>query len=211
MALDDWFEILDKQDMFGQSILNVYHVQRASAGFNAVTILDAFENTVLTPLLPLQDAALSHTILEARNLGDVTDFATLVPSPAVGTRTGDPFAQFTAAAVQFNRTRTDMKNGQKRFCAGVETDSAGQSWVAAFVTLMQSLGDDMIGNWVTAAAPSTPVCNFGIIKRVCTVEPPPTPCPSYRLPETDLELQFYIPTVALARGNKRSQVSRKVL
>lgn len=211
MAFSDWYEIKDHQTAIGQPVLNVYHVQRENIGVNAVAISDAFQNIVLGNLLSLQDPSVVHTILEVASLSDPTDFFTVVPSPNLGTRAGDPLAQFNAASIQFNRTRTDMKNGQKRFSAGVEADIAGNEWFAPFMAELTTLADAMIATWFTAAAPAVPICDYGILKRVCTVQPPPSPCPSYRLPEDDAELQFYFPVTSVPRLTIRSQVSRKVL
>lgn len=102
-----------------------------------------------------------------------------------------------------------MKNGQKRWQVGVETDGDGNNWVPPFLTTLETIRDPMLARWFTDALPAVGVCDYGIIQRVCTVQPPPTPCPSYRLPETDLELQFFIPTTAIIRSVVRSQVSRK--
>ncbi len=209
MAITDWYEVVDRSVSGVVSIFNVFHVQRVDVSIRANTILEAYEDRILTALLPLQDNAITHTLIEARNLGDPTDFNTRVPAPAVGTRGGEPFASFVAAAIQFNRTRTDIKNGQKRFQAGVETDADGNNWLAGFLTVLETLRDPILATWFTDALPAVGVCDYGILKRVCTVQPPPTPCPSYRLPETDAELLFYLPTTAIIRSVVRSQVSRK--
>ncbi len=209
MALNDMYEIVDRQVLGTSIINNVYHVVRDNVAIKANTIAEAFEDRILTPLLPLQDGALSHVSIDVRNLKDATDFAVRVPVPAVGTRVGEPFTSFVAAAIQFNRTRTDIKNGQKRWSVGVEADADGNNWLAAFVTALETLRDPILALWFTDALPAAPVCDYVVIQRVCTVQPPPVPCVSFRLPLTDGELQFYNPTSAIIRGVVRSQVSRK--
>ncbi len=209
MALNDMYELVDRQVLGTSVINNVYHLVRDNAGIVAATIAEAYEDRIIAPLLPLQDGALSHISIDVRNLGDPTDFAVRVPSPAVGTRVGEPFASFVAAAIQFNRTRTDIKNGQKRWVAGVEADADGNNWLAAFVTSLQTLRDPILATWFTDALPAAPVADYVVIQRVCTVQPPPTPCPSYRLPNATDPLVFYQPTSAIIRGVVRSQVSRK--
>jgi len=209
MALKDMYELVDRQVLGTSIINNVYHLVRDNAGITASVIAEAFEDRVLTPLLPLQDAALSHISIDVRNLETPADFAVRVPSPAVGTRVGEPFTSFVAAAIQFNRTRNDIKNGQKRWSVGVETDADGNNWLAAFVTSLETLRDPILATWFTDALPAAAVAQYVVIQRVCTVQPPPVPCVSFRLPLTDLELEFYIPTTAIIRGVVRSQVSRK--
>lgn len=209
MGISDIYQVIDKQVFGTTSVNNIYQVERDNAAITASVIAEAFEDRVITPLLPLQDGALSHTVIEVQNLGDPTDFATRIPAPNVGTRVGEPFASFVAAAIQFNRTRTDIKNGQKRFVVGVETDADGNNWLAAFVTSMETVRDPILALWFTDALPAAPVCNFIVVKRICTVQPPPDPCLSFRLPETDAELLFYNPTTGIVRSVIRSQVSRK--
>lgn len=211
MAFSDWYEVKDFQLMFGQPILNIYHVERADPGVSATNILDAFADSILTPLKVVQPIALSHTSFEAVSLDNPLDFATRVPASGAGLRVGDPYSQFTVLTIQFNRLRTDMKNGQKRITGGVELDSAGQSWSAGLLTDGGTLATALMTPWERIAFPGVPVCRYGILKRICVGTPPPDPCQQYRLPKDDLELKFYLPIVAIVRGNKRSQVSRKVL
>lgn len=211
MALADWFEILDKQERGGQSILNVYHVQRSSGSITATDIVTAFVDWVMPLILPIQPSEVAHTSIEVRNLDDPTDFSTGTFSPNVGTIAGSAMTSFTAATIQFNRRRLDMKNGQKRWVAGSEAIAASNSWGATFMTDLDLLGDAIVAPWEKDAAPGVDVCTFGIIKRVCVGSPPPVPCVKYRLPETDGELEFYTPVTFISRESIRSQVSRKKL
>ncbi len=209
MAITDMYELVDRQVLGTSVVNNVYHLERDNAGISAANIAEAYEDRIITPLLLLQDAALSHISIDVRNLGDATDFAVRVPSPAVGTRVGEPFTSFVAAAIQFNRTRLDIKNGQKRWSVGVEPDADGNNWLAAFVTSLETLRDPILATWFTDALPAAAVADYVVIQRVCTVEPPPVPCLTFRLPKTTAELQFYKPVSAIIRSVVRSQVSRK--
>lgn len=211
MAFADIYEVRDFQDIGGTNMLNVYHVQRDNAGVDAQQIGIAFNDTVLPELLPLQEANVDHSRIEVQSLDNPLDFAVVTPVPSSGTRVGANFAHFYAATLQFNRLRTDMKNGQKRFYVGIEADASGSLWGAAFILLLADLGDGILLPWRTVVDPLVPVCEFVILKRVCTVQPPPTPCPSYRLPENDAELVLYQPTTFTVRDTIRSQVSRKRL
>lgn len=211
MALTDWYEVLDKHNAGGQNILNVYHVLRDNGGITSTVVAEAFEDSILTPLLVLQDDRYLHTAIEVRNLGTPTDFTTRTPSPNQGTRTGaQGFAQFYAAAIQFNRTRNDMKHGQKRWACGTEPDAGDSQWLSTFLTNLETMRDPLLTDWERTVAPGVPVCRYGIIQRVCDV-PAQDPCLKYRMPETDAELQFYIPVTAIIRDRIRSQVSRKRL
>ncbi len=211
MALSDMYEILDRQIRVGEPILNVYHAVKIDAGANATTIATAFDESVLPAVTLLQVAALSHTLIEVRNLDSPTDFTTRVPTNNVGLRTGEGLATFDAVSLLFNRTRTDIRNGQKRFDGGQETDITNNTWLTTFTDQVQLAGDAIVGPWELDAVPGIIQCRFVIIKRVCTVQPPPTPCPGYRLPVTDAELVFYQPLTSQAATLVRSQVSRKQL
>lgn len=212
MAIEDFYEVLDHHNAGGVQVLNVYHVERDSGIITSALIAEAFEDSILTPLLLLQDDRIQHTEIAVRNLGDPTDFNSRAPVPNLGTRiTGAGFAQFYAAAIQFNRTRTDMKHGQKRFFAGVEPDQEDGTWNGGFLTALESIRDPLLTDWERASAPAVPVCRYVILQRVCVV-PGQEPCLKYRLPDvTDEPIVKYTPVTAIIRDRVRSQVSRKKL
>jgi len=211
MALSDWYEVIHEFVSEGESMLNVYHALRADAGRDAGEIVEAFNDSVMPDMANIQYVGVTNVIYTARNLDDPFDFATRVPGDPVGLRPGANFATFNAVTVQFNRQRTDMKNGQKRWYAGVEPDNNGAVWDAAFLTSVGVVATAVLNPWELSGVPGVPVCNFGILQRICVIQPPPTPCVAFRLPKTDAELQFYIPNTAIVRATVRSQVSRKRL
>ncbi len=213
MALSDFWELKDNQVLDGSAILNVYHCKRILAGANANSIGQAFIKTIVTDeLKALQDDTLTRTSIDVRNLGDVTDFISIDSSTLPGTRSGQFLTTFNAAAIRFARTRTDMRNGHKRYTVGVETDANDGTWTAAFNTLLASLATALINPWEEVAAPGVDVCDLVILKRFCVV-PAQDPCLQYRLPETDAEVDanHYNPTNAIVKAHITSQVSRKHL
>lgn len=213
MALSDFWQLKDNQVLGGLNILNVYHLKRILAGATASDIADAFTNSILTPtFLAMQDNQLVRTTVEVENLGTPTDFAAVDSSAFPGTDVTDHPAIFNAAAIQFNRTRTDMKNGQKRFLMGNDNDAVDGVWDAAFLTDLDTVAASIIAPWRTAAAPAVDVCAFVILKRFCVVDGQ-SPCLKYRLPEDDTEVDgfHYVPNATTQRDRIRSQVSRKRL
>jgi hypothetical protein len=173
----------------------------------------AFMGSILTAAyLAMQDALVLRSTLEIQNLGDPTDFASLDSSAFQGTGAGEHVPLFVSASIQFNRTRTDMRNGQKRFVVGSEGDMLQGIWDAPFQAELAALGASVIAPWRTAAAPGVDVCNFVILKRFCVVEDE-DPCRAYRLPDSDTEIDgfHYVPSAIVVRANARSQVSRKAL
>ena len=211
MAFTDLYEVLDKQSIGGEQILNAYQVERASGAFGALDIATAFVDSVGSFIRNIQHTTVTHDIVTARSLDDPTDFASVVMSPNTGILTGDQISNFTALTIQFNRRRTDMNNGQKRYAAGNELQAVGNQWAATFITTAQILADRLVQPWETAAAPGVDVCSMVIIKRICTTSPSPPCAGGYRLPLSSDPLTLYTPVSALVRDTIRSQVSRKRL
>jgi len=211
MAFSDLYEVLDQQSIGGEPILNAYQVERASGAFGALAIVTAFIDSVGSFIRNIQHTTVTHDIVTCRSLNDPTDFASAVMSPNVGVLTGQQLANFSAGTIQFNRRRTDMNNGQKRYAAGTELEAVGNVWQAAFIAQMQILGDRLVLPWEQASAPGIDVCSMVIIKRICITSPSPPCVGGYRLPLASDPLTLYVPTVALVRDTIRSQVSRKRL
>lgn len=213
MALSDFWELKDNQVYDGKPVLNIYHVKRIDGGANAGNIAQAFMDWVLlAQLVNVQPIGLTRTTVDVENLGSPTDFASVDSSAFPGGVLGQELPGFNAATIQFNRTRTDMKNGMKRWVAGTESEQNAGDWVVGFVTLLQGVADRIMDPWEEAAAPGIDLVEFVILKRFCVV-PLQSPCLVYRLPDTSAEIDanHYVPTNALTRTRVRSQVSRKVL
>lgn len=213
MPLIDFYEIRDFQDVSGQNLLNVYHVRNLGTGGPAGNVAQAFMDWVLPVMRPLQTLNLGRSFVEVENLGSPFDFATVDSSAFSGTRANQALTTLQAATIQFNRTRTDMKNGMKRLYAGSEVDMLVNFWDALFIAELQGLGDKIVDQWELTATPGVKRVEFVVLKRFCTVLPSP-PCTGvYRLPDTDVEIDanFYRPLTATVRDTIRSQVSRKRL
>ena len=213
MALTDFWELKDNMDAGARKFLNVYHCKRILAGANAQDVADAFLFSILTlNYRGMQHTSIARTNVEVQNLGDPTDFA-IVPSSAFGgTDTGDHIPYLVAASIQFNRTRTDMKHGQKRLAVGAETDMLQGAWDLSFQAQLDLIGDTLVDTWKTAAAPLVDVCSYAVLKRFCVVGGQ-EPCLKYRLPNSDTEVDgfHYVPLTFTRRDTARSQVSRKLL
>ncbi len=207
----DLYEVLDLQSIGGEPVLNAYQVERTSGAFAALDIAVAFIDSLGSLIRDIQHIGVTHDIVQVRSLSDPTDFATAVMSPNTGVLAGTQLTNFSAATIQYNRRRTDMNNGQKRYAAGDESQAAGNQWIAGFLTTIQILADRTVQAWEKAAAPGVSVCTLVIIQRICTTSPSPPCVGGYRLPLSTDPLVFYTPTTALVRDTIRSQVSRKRL
>lgn len=213
MALTDFWQVKDNQTYFGKPVLNVYHVKRIDVAADAIDVALAYRDWLLVTLLPpLQPVGLLRTTIEVENLGDVTDFSSIDSSAFPGTIIANNLPSFNAATIQYNRLRTDMKNGSKRLLAGTEQEQDGGDWVAGFITLLQALAAKVMDPWEHLTQPGIDQVEFCVLKRFCVV-PLQDPCLKYRLPNTDAEIDnnHYVPTTALVRARVRSQTSRKIL
>ncbi len=211
MAFVDLYEVLDLQSIGGEPILNAYQVERVSGAFAALDIAIAFIDSIGQLLLNVQHTTVTHDIVTVRSLDDPTDFGSAVYSPNTGVLVGNQLSNFAAATIQFNRRRTDMNNGSKRFAAGDELVATGNVWTAPFLVDLQTLADRLVNPWEESDAPGVEVCNLVIIKRICITTPSPPCVGGYRLPLTTDPLVLYTPVSALVRSTIRSQVSRKLL
>lgn len=213
MALADFWQLKDNQILSGLNVLNVYHLKRVLSGATATQVAQAFLDSILVAnFLGLQDNNLTRTTVEVENLGDPLDFAALDSSAKVGTDSGTHPAIFNAATVQFNRTRTDMKNGQKRFLFGNDGEAIDGVWGSPFLANLATVAGTIIAGWEETAAPGVDVCQFVILKRFCVVGGQ-SPCLKYRLPinSTEVDANHYVPISTIQRARVRSQVSRKRL
>lgn len=210
MALVDWYELRHGQTLAGQQLLNVYHAQRLGGLITAFEIATAFIDWVLPFVLALESVNVAGTTLVVQNLGTPTDFVEFNIAATVGTLTGEVEPTFVAPRAQFLRERTDMKHGWKRIPGVTELHVTTNSLSAAYITALQNYASQVVLPWETAASPGVDVARFGVIARVCAEFDALGVCISYRLPENDGELQFYLPDQGLARTTVGSQTTRKL-
>ncbi len=210
MALVDIYQVTQLASMNNRPANNVYHVERLDPGFDATNINQAFIDSLQVSQLALQNPVLSVSELQCFSLGNSVDFENLPQVGKVGTRLGSQAAQFIAFAFRFPTLDRDIRSGRKRFGGASEEISSGNDLAPAFITDMNTHGANMIANWEEASAPGVGVCRFVIVKRILVINPV-TGAESYRLPETDGELQFYAPTAFISNVTLRSQNSRKEL
>lgn len=214
MALTDFYEIIDRQ-FIGSSprpALNVYHVMKRVVSANAATAAQAFVDWVLPAVVDIQSEVVVHRTLTARNLGNDTDFVEValgdVPGGIVATDHVMP--SFVAAGIQFLRERMDIKHGWKRYVGITEANVGGNTLGASLVTTLNNTGAQIVTPWELAGMPGTLMFDFAIIARVCAEVGPLGGCLKYRLPENDAELEFYLPSEAVAKTSPRSQNTRKI-
>lgn len=209
MALADIFQLVHNHTLFGVPMVNVYHAVRENSGEQAINITDSFANSVLPIIRLYQSEDVVNNDLVAFNLDEETDFFTQSLLSAPGFRAGLDSPTFLAGGVRFPSLNRKVRSGQKRFAGALETDYANGVLDGPSTGLLEDIADALIGNWLDSGD-SHHVANFIILKRVCDeVDPVTGKCLKYRLPELDIELVFYQPTVGLVKPDITSQVSRK--
>lgn len=209
MALDDMFQLVHNQTLFGKKLNNVYHAIRTNSGESAQQVADSFVATIINDIRLYQNNEVANIDVVAFSLGDPEDFFTQDLAGLAGFRDGLNSPSFVSGAIRFPSLNRLIRSGHKRFAGALESDYDDGALGAGATVLLEDIGDVLIGDWL-ASSDSHHVANFVIIKRVCDeIEPVTEKCLQYRLPESEAELKFYQPTVRLVKADITSQVSRK--
>lgn len=155
------YEITLEQTLFGQQIVNRWNYQSGvipagnsgsflalvGMGFAPMGEIEAFgPSTAAGQLQNLQSTAVTFVQAIAKNLYSNTDFYTYAFPPATTGLNGgsNPMSPVVAAGFATNRTRSDIRRGQKRFAGITEADLGnGGEFVDVFKTGWQNLGDTM--------------------------------------------------------------------
>jgi len=210
MALSDMYELRLKS-RFGLQVgtLNVFHCQRASAVYGADEVATAFFDTVIPKLLLAQSSTMVYEELEVYSLGDPADFFTLDLGAINGSISGEVLPAFNSVGTRFLRTRRDIRHGYKRFAGIPEAHQNGGVLTSSAALLWQAVADAIVADWEITADPGITVANFAVILRVCAEIGPLGVCIKWRLPETDAELEFYLPEAAVLANVITHQTTRR--
>lgn len=205
MAADgDLYQIIDQQQLDGQTVLNVYFYKRNApviVGNPAQAVADAFDGQVLPDILTIQSDALTHTALIVNNLFDASDTYTKVISE-VGGSTGADSSPFDAIGFRLVQDNGSVRNGSKRYAGVLDEDSSsGIIDDTDLITELVTLGATLIGGVEIGiiANALTPI----IVKRIKDGS-------KYRLPQNSGEAVYGNINNALYNIDVTSQVSRKI-
>lgn len=157
MASGDIYILKDFQTHGGQQTSNIFGYRQNGGEGGAEELVAAYIATVIAEIRTVQNVNVAHVQVEAQNVADETDFATVPITPAiVGADSGNYFATFAAWGFKKPRDRTTIKNGSFRI-AGVTSSlivdgSPTAGALAELAALAESLGtplEDGGGNeWV---------------------------------------------------------------
>lgn len=149
MAINDRYRLELRSQFLGQQNLNVFHYLHVQAATgDAAYLAGRFANTVVPPLAAVCHTSWSVVGIHVYNLDNPLDFA--INSGVVpGTRGGDAEAQYTTWSFTYQRGRSDMKSGGKRFGGLSETDVSGGlpsgGILSALTTLAAALEGPLAG------------------------------------------------------------------
>lgn len=118
-SIGDVYQLIDIQDMEGQEVQNVYfyRLDTPVIGNAAQFTVEAFIDTVLPDILPVQAANITHTSITAKNLFDPTEeYTELISSP--GTAGTDSMSTFNAIGFRLIGSNAAVRDGAKRY-AGI--------------------------------------------------------------------------------------------
>lgn len=205
MAEGDIYQLVDKQTLFEQEVLNVYFYRQTAPvliGNVPQQLADAFDGQVMPDILGIQSVNDVHQELIVTNLFNPAEHYTKLVSEAGAYATGESESTFTAAGFRMVNDNGTIRSGSKRYAGvpevadvnGVFTDT---TFIANLIALGASLILGLDDGLVTNAF--LPV----IVKRILDAG-------EYRLPTTSGEAVYGNVTDALYNVNETSQVSRKV-
>lgn len=209
MALNNfWMATLTQN--YGASVepfLNNFFFTSVDVGAGAADLYEAFaaEDSLHEKILGIQNANMHSRNLRVINLGSLTDFFDNPLSGDGAVTAGEMLPPHDVVNFTLKLNTRAVKPGSKRFsglsesmvASGAITDSG---LILAIGTLEIALADVIAGDTTLY----TPV----VVKRVRIEPDEDHPAVSYRLPETDEELQYGLVTAALVSLKVSHQVSR---
>lgn len=196
--------------LLSQQCLNVFLVERTSTDYNAVDVAAAVNANVWGTIRGVLSNSLEMTSIDATSLDNPADFATVAGSPSTGnisSTSGDNLATFLAAAIRFNRQRSDMHHGWMRFSGFREQQVTGNQWAATITTALTTLGNLLMAD-IKDPTDSFNICRLHIVKRIAYTAP--SGKRAYRLPQNASEYVSYIPLTYELYPAVTTQNSRKV-
>lgn len=204
MAHLDVYEVIDRQTLAGQEVLNVYFFinNEVLSARVAQDLIDKFLTDYMPDILSSQTGDCLHTEISARNLFNATDRAVNAISLSSGGVATDYQNTFSAIGFSLVQDNGAVKNGSKRIAAvpdqyvtdGVVTD-------AGYVTILNNLAATLASSLMFGIVETfVPI----VVKRILTLPG------IYRLPENYAETVWGRITDAVFNPSVTSQTSRKI-
>lgn len=205
-SIGDIYEVVDTQRIESQEVLNVYFFRVQSMSVtdnNAESVVQAFLDTYIPAIVPIQRPLLVHTSVRARNLFDETDAHEELISSSGTYASGEVLPIFDTIPFRLVGDNAAVRAGAKRYAGATETMvTDGVITDATVSAALDALASVLFADlpWgLLAAEILKPV----IVKRILDAG-------NYRLPENSGEAVYSNILDALWTPLISSQVSRKV-
>lgn len=194
-TLNDVYELVDKQLMNGQEVLNVYHYRLIQTAYvdtanpyPSGTLIDRYIALVLPSIAACQMNGVGHVEITCRNLYndfDADDRAISVYGN-YGGGAPDVLPMFNAASFTLNTQGTVVKNGAKRLAGLVESgQTSGAITEPGLIARLAAATNAMVRTLTVGAdIPTNNVFQPTIVKRIRSGTPGAY---EYRLPENQGE------------------------
>lgn len=152
------YQVILEQNYRGQAVLNSFFYEENLGNDDEQELCaTAFDEDIMATLALAQHTSLIYNSIRVRNVtGNLADFL-LTPTIIVGQLIGTAINSFTAAGIRLNRTTKETRNGQKRIAGQTEEVAETQTWQAAYIDLLDDLGDVLILPITTVGGVFNPV------------------------------------------------------
>lgn len=132
LGISDILQIVDKQALDNNQLLNVYYYRVTAKGATAdlASVATCFLSDMQAPVLDLQDSNLVHIGLEIRNLSNGLDIYEATTTATGGTA-GTHAPNFVAAGFRLIRASLSTRHGAKRYGGITEEFLNGNDLAAA--------------------------------------------------------------------------------
>jgi len=218
MSIGEVFEVIDRQVLFGQEVLNVYFYKQIAAYVDtssttrSETLGKAFIAQLQPSVVACQHSTLTHTGIEVRSLWDLADGWDTSQSVIGGFAAApqDDLPSFNAIGFELPSLGRAVRDGAKRIAGVIESGQvdgglSDPTLIARCATAANKMAKVLT---VGLDIPANGVWQPTIVKRIKEgVDPDFT----YRLPENSGETVVADVVTAIFKYFLTSQISRKVL
>lgn len=147
MELEDILQIVDVQQLFGQTCLNVftYRVGYLEANTDYPSAYEAFVADIITPMTAIQCVDLEHTRVQIKNLTNEVDIFEQ-PHSIDGLASGSSATSILAWSFRLVRSTALTRHGQKRVAGVPEGQLAGNNPESTFQDELDAFAAALAGS-----------------------------------------------------------------
>lgn len=211
-AIGDVFQLVLRQSLFTNEILNVFYYQQLNANNDpdnnsSVSLLGAFVEDVLPEIAPIQITNLNYVGIDVINLFNPDDlFSDDSISPSTGSYVvTSVLPQFMAWEFRTARLTRSIRRGYKRFAGLDEAMVADGGAASGILADLASAATAISANIAYSSAPLAPTFRPVVVKRIKETDAEGNV--TYRLPEGNAEAEVMDATFSYLRLS--TQNSRK--